>query len=344
MLEVSNVSHRYGSNRILTDISFNVKPAHLCCITGPSGCGKTTLLRIIAGLENIQAGLVKLNSNTLSDSSHSSPPEKRNIGMVFQNPALFPHLNIFNNIAFGLRGKSKEIINKRVLYLLKLIGLEDFQKKFPHELSGGQQQRISLARALAPEPKLMLLDEPFANLDQSTTNNIRTELLDILKKAMIPILMVTHDPNEVLLTADSMVLLSDSGLLLQSGHPEKVRNKPSSIEVAKFFGNLNLLPAVVQNNFVQSSIGNFPLSLFPNITNDSNKILAIRPEGIRLALDGESHVNATVKCIDRTEFGWSITASLKDKTNIQYFQIHGSPPTTNDNINLALENEHIFLF
>jgi len=344
MLEVSNISHRYTSNKILTDISFNVKPAHLCCITGPSGCGKTTLLRIIAGLEDIQAGYVKLNSKTLADCNFYYPPEKRNIGMVFQNPSLFPHLNIFNNIAFGLRGKPKEIINKRVLYLLKLIGLEGFQKKFPHELSGGQQQRISLARALAPEPKLMLLDEPFANLDQSMTSSIRTELLDILKKAMIPIIMVTHDPNEVLLTADSMVLLSNRGLLLQTGHPEEVLKKPACVEVAKFFGNLNLLPATVSNNLVSSAVGNFPLSLFPNITDHSEKVLAIRPEGIRLAFKDENHIRATVKCIDRMEFGWLITASLKDKIEIQYFQIYGSPPRTNDSVNLALETEHIFLF
>ena len=176
------------------------------------------------------------------------------------------------------------------------------------------------------------------------TSSIRTELLDILKKAMIPILMVTHDPNEVLLTADSMVLLSNSGLLLQTGHPEEVRKKPACVEVAKFFGNLNLLPATVDNNLILSSIGNFPLSLFPNITDHSKKTLAIRPEGIRLALKDESHIEATVKCIDRTEFGWLITALLKDKIEIQYFQIYGSPPTTNDNVNLALETEHIFLF
>ena len=344
MLEIDNISHSYSFKETLKNISFNVEPANLCCITGPSGCGKTTLLRIIAGLQELQSGQVKLNDITLAASNFNCPPEKRNIGMVFQNPSLFPHLNVFHNISFGLYGLPKDLIENKVNYLLKLIGLEGLHNRYPHQLSGGQQQRVSIARALAPEPKLMLLDEPFANLDQSLRREIREELLLILKEAMIPILMVTHDPEEVLLTADSMVLLSDRGKLIQTGSPEQVRNQPTCLEAASFFGPINLLPTTINDGYALSSVGQFPLKIFSKIANTSNNLLAIRPEGIRPALNNEKHVTALVKSVYRTEMGWLIKTVLKDETKIQYFQIHGYPPKNNDSVNLAIDTQHIFLF
>ena len=344
MLEINNISHTYSNNKVLESVSFNVKPASLCCITGPSGCGKTTLLRIIAGLTALQSGYVKLNNQTLANSDFNCPPEKRKIGMVFQNPSLFPHLNVFHNISFGLHGIPKDIIQNKVDYLLKLIGLEGLRDRYPHQLSGGQQQRVSIARALAPEPNLMLLDEPFANLDQSLRREIREELLLILKEAMIPILMVTHDPEEVLLIADSMVLLSNCGKLIQTGSPRQVRNHPSNLVAASFFGPLNVLRASVNGENASSAIGKFPLKIFSKTTNTSNNLLVIRPEGIRPAFNNEKNITAQVLSVHRSEIGYLINCKLNDGSKIKYFHIYGPPPKNNDFVNLVIDTKHIFLF
>ncbi len=202
-LLVEHISFAYGNTQILKDVSFTAKSGELTCLIGPSGCGKTTLLRLIAGLEPIQQGHIKMGNEALN----LVPARKRRIGFVFQQPSLFPHLSVRDNITFGIRDISKSEQIARSDELLEMIELKDLAGRFPHQLSGGQQQRVSLARALAPKPRLMLLDEPFAHLDHDLLAHMHEHVVNILKSSHIPTIMVTHDPNEADTTADKIVKL-----------------------------------------------------------------------------------------------------------------------------------------
>lgn len=217
-LSVSHITHHYEGRNIINDVSFTAKAGELTCLMGPSGCGKTTLLRLIAGLESVQQGDILLNQQSVTSTS----VQQRGIGMVFQHPSLFPHLTVEQNIAFGIQDKSASERKHMVDKLLMLTGLLEHQPFYPHQLSGGQQQRAALARALAPEPKAMLLDEPFANLDYSLRQRLLEEVTTLLKEYSIPVIMVTHDPQEALQKADHIVVLSSQGSVSQTGDPQNI--------------------------------------------------------------------------------------------------------------------------
>lgn len=242
-LELIGVAQRYGKHTVVDGVDFRLQTGQIACLLGPSGCGKTTLLRCIAGFEEISAGEIRLRGNTVSTAARRLAPEKRRIGMVFQDYALFPHLTVEANIAFGL-GKSEENAALRVRQLLATVGLSGQGDKFPHELSGGQQQRVALARALAPRPELILLDEPFSNLDVGLRERLSLEVREILKREGSTAVLVTHDQNEAFAMADEIGIMYE-GRIQQWDVPYNLYHRPANRFVADFIGQGVLLPGTV---------------------------------------------------------------------------------------------------
>ena len=244
LLEVERVSHAYGKTAVVRELSFKLERGEIGCLLGSSGCGKTTMLRLIAGFEHPADGRILLNGNSVADAKTHIPPENRRVGMVFQDYALFPHLSIADNIGFGLRGKSAPARRRRIEEMLALIGLSPNGERYPHELSGGQQQRVALARALAPEPHLLLLDEPFSNLDVALRERLSLEVRDILKRAGMTALLVTHDQNEAFAVADRVSIMRN-GQIEQWDTPYNLYHRPATRHVAEFIGQGVFLPGEV---------------------------------------------------------------------------------------------------
>jgi iron(III) transport system ATP-binding protein len=235
LLSVEQIECRYQSQLIVEQLSFSVEEGEIACLLGPSGCGKTTVLRAIAGFNPIYAGRILLGGREISTPQALLSPEKRNIGMVFQDYALFPHLSVGDNITFGLQHRGRKERQRAVDHLLELVKLPGFAKRFPHELSGGQQQRVSLARALAPKPKLLLMDEPFSNLDTELRRQLSVEVRDILKEEGITAIVVTHDQDEAFTVSDKLGILSEQRLQ-QWDTPFNLYHHPVNHQVASFVG------------------------------------------------------------------------------------------------------------
>lgn len=232
-LNIHGINCRYDDKTIISDLSFSVQQGEIACLLGPSGCGKTTVLRALAGFENIYAGSIELEGEKISEASQTRPPEHRQIGMVFQDYALFPHLNIRDNIGFGLHKLPADEKQTLVQEMLALVKLSDYENSFPHQLSGGQQQRVALARALAPKPKVLLMDEPFSNLDTKLRRSLSVEVRDILKQQGITAILVTHDQSEAFNVADTIGLINN-GELQQWGPAQELLEKPVNSFVADF--------------------------------------------------------------------------------------------------------------
>jgi len=240
-LEVDGLSHAYGSHQVVRGLSFSLPRAAIGCLLGPSGCGKTTVLRCIAGFEEAQQGTIRINGREVSGAGATVPPEKRRIGMVFQDYALFPHLTVGGNIAFGLRGSRAER-EARVAELAAMVGLSAALDKYPHEISGGQQQRAALARSLAPRPDLLLLDEPFSNLDVDLRERLSAEVREIIKASGATAVLVTHDQQEAFAMADEIGVLHE-GRIQQWDTAYNLYHRPRTRFVADFIGQGVFLPA-----------------------------------------------------------------------------------------------------
>ncbi len=261
VIALDGVTHFYGTNRVLAGISFALKRGEIGCLLGASGCGKTTVLRCIAGFEAVVAGEIRLNDKLVSAPAFSVPTEQRRVGMVFQDYALFPHLDVAANIAFGLHARKPANRERRVAELLATVGLANAGSRFPHELSGGQQQRVALARALAPEPELLLLDEPFSNLDVDLRERLSLEVRDILKHQNATAILVTHDQHEAFNIADVVGILAN-GTLEQWDTPYNLYHEPATRFVADFIGQGTLLPGtVVGNQRVELELGIFEATI-----------------------------------------------------------------------------------
>ncbi|WP_343564829.1 ABC transporter ATP-binding protein [Kiloniella sp. b19] len=253
---LEGVTHRFGHRAALNGLSLEIAAGEFVSLLGPSGCGKTTALRIAAGLEQVQSGRVFMQGQEVANVHLSLPPEERSVGLVFQDFALFPHLSVANNVAFGLRKLSRKEQKSRIEETLAQVGMSDYQDAYPHMLSGGQQQRIALARAIAPRPKIVLLDEPFSGLDSGLRNQVREETLRILKTTNTATLMVTHDPEEAMFMSDRIAVMRE-GNIVQFGSPAELYNYPSDPFVAGFFGDLNRMRFDCVNGVAETPFGPF---------------------------------------------------------------------------------------
>lgn len=279
LLQVEKVCKSYGDVPVSQSVDFSLNKGEIGCLLGPSGCGKTTLLRIIAGFEKIEKGEVFIHGNLVSGIDIDVPPDKRSIGMVFQDYALFPHMTVTENVGFGVYGLSQREKKDRVGEILSLVGLEDAGKKYPYEISGGQQQRIALARALAPRPDLLLLDEPFSNLDAVLRDRLTVEVRDILKELGTTALLVTHNQHEAFSVADKIGVLFN-GRMQQWDDAYNIYHNPQNIEVATFVGDGSLISGKVESNGI-ISCGLGSLSGAESVYEIGEKVeLLIRPEDV----------------------------------------------------------------
>lgn len=246
MIDVKGISKRFGKTEAVKDVSFSVNLEEVYSILGPSGCGKTTVLRSIAGLEDIDTGEIVLNGKIVSSRAKniSVPSEHRELGLVFQSYALWPHMSVFDNVAYGVRARKLPDVDRRVTQALDLVDLEGFEKRYPAQLSGGEQQRVALARSMAYEPKILLLDEPLSNLDEKVRQRMRVDLRRLLKKTGMTALYVTHDQEEAFVISDR-ILIMRGGSIIQEGSSREIYENPKSEFIATFIGGGNLLRAHV---------------------------------------------------------------------------------------------------
>ena len=282
-LAIEHVTHRYDSVLAVDDAGLAVGAGEVVCLVGPSGCGKTTLLRVAAGLEPLQQGRVTIGGEVMAEGHVSVQPEDRNVGLVFQDYALFPHLTVRGNIAFGLQKYNSSERDERVTSALERTGMGGYATAYPHQLSGGQQQRVALARALAPRPRVVLLDEPFSGLDVSLRHRVRDRTAKILRDSGIATLMVTHDPEEAMYLADRIAVM-DKGRIRQAGTPDEIYLNPANAFVAAFFGDVNRFDGVVTDGAIETPVG----AVSTNGIGDGVAVnVLIRPEALELAPDGE---------------------------------------------------------
>ena len=280
VLELRHVSCAYETGRpAVQEISFAAREGEILCLLGPSGCGKTTILRAIAGFEPVRSGQLFLSGQLVSSPDVMIPTETRHVGMVFQEYALFPHLRVQDNIAFGLHHLARSERVLRVQEMLRLTGLEGFERRYPHELSGGQQQRVALARALAQNPVVLLLDEPFSNLDPDMAGRMRQELHDLLRRTKTTTVLVTHDHDEAFAMADRIAVLNQ-GRLEQFDTPEMMYHMPATPFVADFVGQADFIPGTVSHGMVHTELGEFPDTI--ECADGTNVVVMIRPDDIHL--------------------------------------------------------------
>lgn len=337
---LKNISKSFdGNTMVVSDLTMEVKKGEFFSLLGPSGCGKTTLLRLIAGLEVPDKGIITLGENVASGQAWI-PPEKRNVGIVFQDYALFPHMTVFKNVAFGLKGCSKEKLKQEVMGMLEMVGLSDLSQRYPHELSGGQQQRIALIRALAPSPVVILLDEPFSNLDTDLREEIASDTRRILKAKGTTAILVTHDQKEAFSLSDRVGVLNN-GRLEQVGTSEEIYHKPATRFVANFVGRADFLSGRIEGESVISDIGVFKCEGdMPCDTVDVD--LMIRPDDVDCI--GDPSGNATV--VDAQFLGAEIIYRLRLHNGTI---IHSIKPSTNiigigSRVSITVDPAHIVVF
>lgn len=283
-LEVRNLSRSFDGKTVVDDVSFEVSAGQVACLLGPSGCGKSTTLRMVAGVDTQNNGEILVDGQMVCGGGGYVPPEHRGIGLMFQDFALFPHINVAENVAFGLKGGVKAN-RARVMELLERVHLTRHANSFPHALSGGEQQRVALARALAPNPRIMLMDEPFSGLDERLRDGIRDETLAILKDAGAAVLLVTHEPHEAMRMADQ-ILLMRHGRIVQRGAPYNIYNSPADREAAAFFSDINVLTGTVQGALTETPFGDF---LTPGVPDGQEVEIIIRPQHLKIDFHRNGH-------------------------------------------------------
>jgi iron(III) transport system ATP-binding protein len=277
-LSFENITQSYGKTRALDDVSLSIAPGELVCLLGQSGCGKTTLLRNAAGVEVPTSGRVLIDGQEMSGPSAFVQPEDRGVGLMFQDYALFPHISIIKNVMFGLRGLSPADSRTSAMRALARVGLDHYAERFPHMLSGGEQQRVALARSIAPRPGVLLMDEPFSNLDRRMRDAIRDETVAILRETGATTIVVTHDPEEAMMIADRIVLMRN-GRIIQQGTAEDLYNRPNDLFAARFFCDYNEVMGIVQGARLPTPFGTFPA---PGLADGEKAVACIRPQGIRI--------------------------------------------------------------
>ncbi|MSO66168.1 MAG: ABC transporter ATP-binding protein [Alphaproteobacteria bacterium] len=329
-LRLDGVSVCFGDVFAIRETTLAVRDGEVMCLLGPSGCGKSTLLRSIAGIEPLAAGRVAIGGREVAAPGVELPPEARGIGFVFQDFALFPHLSVFDNVAFGLSGLPRAERKARAAQALDQTGVRHLGRQFPHTLSGGQQQRVALARALAPGPRLLLLDEPFSGLDARLRDQVRDDCLRALRATGVTAVMVTHDPEEAMLLADRIAIMR-GGAIVQVGDPETLYFRPVDPFVAETFSEVNRLLGVVRGGAVETVLGVLPVA---GIAEHTAVLVLVRPEAIMLADEDAGAPEARVEsarllgrasllglCIEAPEVG---TYRFKARVSGRFLPVPGS--------------------
>ena len=308
LLSIRNMTKRFVRNLpVVEDLCFEVYTGEIFALLGPSGCGKTTTLRLIAGFERADAGEICVDGRCFEGSKTHLPPEARDIGIVFQEYALFPHLNVLENVAFGLKKLPAKLRDERAMTVLEMVGMTVFKDRKPHQLSGGQQQRVALARSIAPNPKLILLDEPFSNLDAGLRHSTREEIRVLLKNAGMSAVFITHDQEEALCFADRLAVMHD-GRIEQIGTPETVYRRPQTPFVADFLGATNLIDGEAEGDCAETPLGRFRIA--PSAR--GKVLLSVRPEHlIMVQSDATGQSNGVGEIVMREFKGHDLTYRVK---------------------------------
>ncbi len=340
-LRLAGIHHSYGARPVLRSVDLEVGAGETVCLLGPSGDGKTTLLRVISGLEPVQAGSVEIGGALVAAPGSEMPPEARRVGFVFQDYALFPHLDVAANVGFGLRHLPAAERRDRVAEALDRVKMTSFATAWPHTLSGGQQQRIALARALAPRPAVLLLDEAFASLDARLRAQVRDETLRVLQQAQVATLIVTHDAEEAMAMADRIALMRD-GQIVQQGAPEDLYLRPANRFVAEFLGEVNHLPATVRAGTASTALGPLAAAGLP----DGPAEALVRPEAIRL-LDPHAAVGAPAEIAACRSLGPAMLVRLALAGEAGHLQARlppGPPWPRGGAVRVAVDPERAYVF
>mgnify|MGYP001484675316 CR=1 FL=1 len=345
ILKIINLNHQIKNLPILKDISLDIEEDKITCILGPSGSGKTTLLKLIAGLENIQNGEIYIKDKLVGSPNTNTKTENRNIGFLFQDFALFPHLTVQENLKFAIN-KNKNA-NTEIIEILKLIKLPNAIKKYPHELSGGEQQRVALARAIISRPQLLLLDEPFSNLDLSLKEEIRDDTLHLLQKFDTSVIIVTHDPFEAMFISNKIYILKQQGSIVQSGSPNDLYNHPISSYVAEFFGETNKFSGLVKNSKVETAVGDIPIdSAYESKIVD----IHIRPQAVKLSeektpVNGVKGIVMASKLMGSYSFiHLSVLNKKKDVIHVHSHMPANFNPKQSTAVGIEIDKEKILVF
>lgn len=281
-VRLQSVTRRFGETVAVQDVTLEVAAGEIVCLLGPSGCGKTTLLRLIAGLEAPDSGQIFIDEREVSGPSRQVPPEKRGVGLMFQDFALFPHLKVVDNVAFGLQGMGRAKALAEAHAALERMGLARYADDYPHVLSGGQQQRVALARAIVPRPQIMLMDEPFSGLDPRLRSRMREETLDILRETRATCVIVTHEAEEAMRMGDRIAVMRE-GRLVQTGAPEEIYRKPADLFIAEMFSEINVVPCHIAGGAAYSPLGTFAA----NGQAEGAGMLCFRPQVVKLTDTGD---------------------------------------------------------
>lgn len=341
-LEVQQINVSYGSAHIVHDLSFNLEHGQISCLLGPSGCGKTTVLRTIAGFERPTSGQVKINQQVVSSAKHFLPPEKRQIGMVFQDFALFPNMSVADNIRFGLKSWSSTDQQARIGELLAMVGMSTLARAYPHQLSGGQQQRVALARAMAPKPSILLLDEPFASMDVELREQLAREVRLILKQENMTAILVTHDQHEAFAMADEICVMSE-GVIQQIDTAYNLYHKPKNRFVADFIGEGVFLPGMVVGvNTVNTELGNIHGFVPEGCKPGCHVDVLIRPDDI--VHNDQATEQGIV--IERAFRGSDFLYTIRMPSGIEVLSLVPSHHnhSVNEKIGIQLEFDHLVVF
>lgn len=344
MLSLNNVSVAYQKTQAVQNVTFELGVGQIGCLLGPSGCGKTSLLRAVAGFEKVAEGQISLRNQLVSAEHSHVEPEKRRVAVVFQDYALFPHLTVAQNIAFGLHEYTRAQKFQRVTELLMLVGLPGYDRRYPHALSGGQQQRVALARAMAAKPDLLLLDEPFSSLDAELRDDLAKELRVILKHENTTALMVTHDQNEAFAMAD-VIGVMNQGRLMQWTDAYALYHRPANRFVASFVGDGVFLSATIDNNIkLNSGLGVFPINPDSGFKQGDKVVFLVRPDDI--IHDDESETLA--KVVDRSFQGSHILYQLElqhvGHARVLCLALSHHDHQLNELIGIRLDLEHLIVF
>ena len=343
-VRINNLSYSMNEKKILNNINLQLEKEKIACILGPSGCGKTTLLKLIAGLSKVQEGEIFLNENLVSSSNIHLKTEKRKIGFLFQDYALFPHQTVKQNLQFAIKDKST---SHRVEEIMDVIKLSDSLEKYPHELSGGEQQRVALARSIIAKPDLLLLDEPFSSLDLNLKEEVRDDTLHLLQKSNISVLLVTHDPFEAMFISNQINIMNKNGEIVQSGSPPDLYNLPNSSYVANFFGETNKFQGVVKDTIVETPVGEFKVE---NSLESKNVDIFIRPEAVKLSKE-QTPVNGIKGTVMASKLMGTysfIHLSVLSKNNeVVHVHSHMPPnflPNQSSAVGIEIDKEQTFIF